>query len=89
VASQKFTWPGVTGVAPEVTIAVSVTTLPEATVVTALPPDVTVMVVFVGAADWAEDALQAADNIIPRTTHTTGNEPPFRRVRKTREEGTA
>jgi hypothetical protein len=49
VASQKFTRPGVTGVEPATTVAVSVTTAPEATVVTALPPDVTPRVVVVGA----------------------------------------
>jgi hypothetical protein len=47
VASQKFTWPTVTGVLPAVTAAVSATTLPEAIVVTALPPEVTVRVVVV------------------------------------------
>jgi S-adenosylmethionine/arginine decarboxylase-like enzyme len=43
-ASQKFTCPGVTGVVPVVTVAVSVTTLPEATVVMTLPPEVTASV---------------------------------------------
>jgi hypothetical protein len=47
VASQKFTCPGVTGVEPASTVAVSVTTLPEATVVTVLPAEVTARVVEV------------------------------------------
>jgi hypothetical protein len=38
-------------VVPAVTVAVSVTTFPELTVVAALPPDVTVMVVLVAVAD--------------------------------------
>jgi hypothetical protein len=46
-ASQKFTCPVVTAVPPTCTVAVSVTTLPEATVVTAPPPEVTVRVVAV------------------------------------------
>ena len=49
VASQKLTWPGVTGVLPAITVAVRVTTLPGATVVTAFPPEVTDSVVIVGA----------------------------------------
>ena len=49
VASQKLTWPGVTGVLPAITVAVRVTTLPAATVVTAFPPEMTDSVVIVGA----------------------------------------
>jgi hypothetical protein len=41
VASQKFTVPFVTAVAPDVTVAVSVTILPESTEVTGPPPEVT------------------------------------------------
>ena len=41
VATQKFTVPVVTAVAPDVTVAVSVTTLPGAIEVTGLPPEVT------------------------------------------------
>jgi hypothetical protein len=47
-ASQKFTWPGATAVAPAFTVAVNVTTVPEGTVVTGPPPEVTVIVVVVG-----------------------------------------
>jgi hypothetical protein len=47
-ASQKFTWPGATEVAPVFTVAVNAITLPEGTVVTAPPPEVTVIVVVVG-----------------------------------------
>jgi hypothetical protein len=50
-ASQNFTCPGFTGVEPETTVAVSVTTVPAATEVTSLPPAfVTVSVVVVAAA---------------------------------------
>jgi choline-glycine betaine transporter len=48
-ALQKLTWPTVTGVVPASTVAVRVTTVPEVTVVTALPLDVIAMVVVVGA----------------------------------------
>jgi hypothetical protein len=41
VASQKSTCPGVVGVPPAVTVAVNVTTLPAATVVTVPPPEMT------------------------------------------------
>jgi hypothetical protein len=51
VASQKLTWPGVTGVLPAITVAVRVTTLPGATVVTAFPPEVAASVVVVVAGD--------------------------------------
>jgi hypothetical protein len=50
VASQKLTSPNVTGVVPALTVAVNVTTLPAATVVAGLPPDVTVIVVLVAVA---------------------------------------
>ena len=45
VASQKFTVPFVTAVEPDATVAVSVTTLGEATVVTGFPLEVTASVV--------------------------------------------
>jgi hypothetical protein len=48
-ALQKLTWPTVTGVVPASTVAVSVTTLPEVSVVTALPPEATASVVVVAA----------------------------------------
>jgi len=47
VASQKFTWPEGTGLPPEVTVAVSVTTVFAGVVVTELPPAVTARVVTV------------------------------------------
>jgi hypothetical protein len=52
VATQKFTCPTVTGVVPAIIVAVSVTALPEATEVTALPAEVIarVLVVAAGAA---------------------------------------
>jgi hypothetical protein len=45
---QNFTWPTVTAVPPATTVAVSVTTLPEATVVAEVPPDVNANVTVVG-----------------------------------------
>jgi hypothetical protein len=47
-ASQKLTVPEVTAAAPAVTVAVKVTALLEATLVTALPPEVTASVMVVG-----------------------------------------
>jgi hypothetical protein len=41
VASQKFTWPAAIAEAPALTVAVSVTTVPDDTEVTGLPPEVT------------------------------------------------
>jgi hypothetical protein len=49
VASQKFTVPAVTAFAPDATVAVSVTALPEATVATGLPPEVTASAVVEAA----------------------------------------
>jgi hypothetical protein len=46
-ASQKLTWPAVTGVAPAATVAVRVTTVPGATDETGLPPEVKVSEVVV------------------------------------------
>jgi hypothetical protein len=51
IASQKLIWPGATGVLPAVTVAVSVTTLPDVTVVTAFPAEVTASAVAVVAGD--------------------------------------
>ena len=65
VASQKFTCPGVTGLLPAVTVAVSVTTLPDVTVVTELPPEVTARVVVVVAS-----AAQACCAPPQRPIHT-------------------
>jgi hypothetical protein len=50
VASQTFTCPTVTGADPATTVAVNVTTLPEVTVDTTLPPEVIAKVVVVGVA---------------------------------------
>jgi hypothetical protein len=47
VASQKLTWPVVTGFPASVTLAVKVTTLPAFTVVTAPPADFTASLVVV------------------------------------------
>ena len=53
VASQKLIWPGATGVLPVMTVAVSVTTVPDVTVATVFPAEVTdsVVVVVAGAAN--------------------------------------
>jgi hypothetical protein len=45
VASQKFTVPAVAGAPLNFTVAVSVTTFPEVTIVTKLPAEVTASVV--------------------------------------------
>lgn len=47
-ASQKLTVPEVTAALPAVTVAIKVTALPETTLVTALPPEVTDSVMAVG-----------------------------------------
>jgi hypothetical protein len=47
-ASQNRTWPVVTGVLPAVTVAVSVTALPDETVVCAFPPEIVSRLVVVG-----------------------------------------
>src|SRR5271170_5674869 len=60
VASQKVTVPGVTAVPAEVTAAVSVTAVPEATDVTAAPALVTANVVVVAAAAKADPPSAAA-----------------------------
>jgi hypothetical protein len=62
VASQKVTDPPVTGVEPETTVAVRVTTLPEATEETGAPLEVTVSVVVVapGAAHAGSAAISSA-----------------------------
>ena len=60
VASQKFTWPTVTGVDPARTVAVSVTTLPDATVVTERPP------AAIASAVTVEDAVPLLDAEIVR-----------------------
>ncbi len=46
-ASQKLTWPVVTGFTPAATVAVNVTTVPGATDVTCEPPEVKVKAVVV------------------------------------------
>lgn len=66
MASQKFTWPVVSCVIPVVTVAVSTTTLPAVTVVTALPPEVTARVVLVDgllADAGTVDSMIAASNV--------------------------
>jgi hypothetical protein len=65
-ASQKLTWPGVTGVLPAITVAVRVTVFPCATVVTASPPEVTDSVVVVGAG-----AAHAGSSLTPWQKKTT------------------
>jgi hypothetical protein len=65
-ASQKVTCPMVTGVVPAVTVAVSVTTLPEEIVVTALPAEVTPRVVVV-TTELAAAGSAANSNVANRT----------------------
>src|SRR5271163_1292948 len=61
VASQKLTVPGVTAAPAEVTVAVSVTAVPDATDVTAAPALVTASVVVVAALARAGPANAAAN----------------------------
>jgi hypothetical protein len=58
-ASQKFTCPTVTGVAPAATVAVSVTTLPNATEVVALSPELNASVVVVAVCALAAAGIPA------------------------------
>jgi hypothetical protein len=64
VASQKFTSPVVTGVVPAITVAVSVTTAPDATVVTALPLLFTASVVVVAVPANADKLVAAINQTI-------------------------
>ena len=59
-ASQKFTCPVVTGTAPAWTEAVRVITLPEVTVVTVLPPEVSTRDVVVEGFACADATIQGA-----------------------------
>jgi hypothetical protein len=66
VASQKLTRPGLTALPPDVTVAVSVTTVPDPTEVTGLPAaltesDVTVAAVVAVEAPEATGAAQTSD----------------------------
>jgi hypothetical protein len=69
VASQKFTCPVVTKGVPAFTVAVNVTTLPEATVVTTLPPEVAARVVTVAAIVCAPAPFHAPQIITAGTQH--------------------
>jgi hypothetical protein len=60
-------------VAPDITVAVSVTTLPEVIVVTALPPDVTDKVVVVVAANTG---------VAKSNTHTELRKPKLKLLLK-------
>jgi hypothetical protein len=71
VASQKFTWPVVTGALPEVTVAVSVTAVPEITDVTAVPRELTLRVVVDAGFDCAEAPFQYPDILIKRARQRT------------------
>src|SRR5258708_14220031 len=70
--SQKFTWPGVSANAPALTVAVSVTGLPEATELTTLVPDVTASVVVDATfcADAATTALPKSTTIVTLRNHS-------------------
>jgi hypothetical protein len=58
VASQKFTWPVVTGTEPVKTVAVRVTTVPGRTLVVADPPALAVRDVTVALGGGAAPALR-------------------------------
>jgi hypothetical protein len=63
VASQKLTWPVLTTEPPAVTEALKLTTAPEATLVTALPPEVTVRLIALAEGICAQsfDGAQAKE----------------------------
>lgn len=61
---------------PAITVAVSVTTLPEVTVVTALPPEVTASVVVVAVP--VAPAGSPASSIAPRSAGKQLFRPPLR-----------
>src|ERR1700692_1269569 len=73
VASQKLIWPGATGALPAMTVAVSVTTIPDATVVTVFPAEVTdsIVVVVAGAAHTGSSPTHWM-NMTTLTKHTIG-----------------
>src|ERR1700731_48423 len=72
-ASQKVIWPGATGVLPVLTVAVGVPTVPDVTVATAFPAEVTdsVVVVVAGAAHAGSSPTHWT-NMTTRTKHTNG-----------------
>ena len=84
VASQNLIWPGATGVLPVMTVAVSATTVPDVTVATAFPAEVTDSVVVVVAGDaHAGSSPTHWTNMTTLTKHTNGRKragssgPPF------------
>jgi hypothetical protein len=74
-ASQKFTCPGATLAAPAFTVAVRVTRLPEATDVTAVPPEATLIVVVVTIFVWA--VTQGAKRPRAKPTHKARSGTPL------------
>ena len=82
-ASQKFTCPRVTGIFPARTDAVRVTTLPEATVVTACPAEVTASVVMV-VAFCAEALVHVPLSIAQSAKQSLANLPRLRESFKMR-----
>ena len=73
VASQKFTCPVVTAVDPAVTVAVSVTTVPEVTVVTGPDAEVTTSVVVVDALVCAAAGFHDPHSATANTPHDAAN----------------
>src|ERR1035438_4004415 len=76
VALQKLIWPLVTGTVPARTVAVSVTTPPEATDVTALPFEVTVSVAVV-AGDVAKASGALALTTVQRAMQSDSRKGTF------------
>jgi hypothetical protein len=70
---QKFTCPTVIAVVPALTEAVSVTTVPDATVETGLEAEVTASVVVVVALVWAVARFKVPNNPTARTPHHVVN----------------
>ena len=72
MASQKFTWPCFTAVVPASTVAVSVTTLPAFTEVTATPPEVTASEVVEFVRANAEELIAAVHTISAIFSNSNG-----------------
>ena len=73
VASQKFTCPAVNEVVPAVTVAVSVTTVPDVTVVTWLPAAVTASVIAVDAPVCAAAGFHGPHSATANAPHHATN----------------
>ena len=73
VASQKFTCPVVNDVVPAVTVAVSVTTVPDVTVVTGPPAALIVSVIAVDALVCAAAGFHGPNSATANVPHHATN----------------